>query len=159
MTDPALAPPPLEPLQVRRAPSGYVAQRMPVDVNGHPWLLAQLDDEGRINLQLHTDDEVAEWPVLRAPAGAPAQGDLAAYVASVRAELDRFDGQLQGEVGFIVGAASSCWSDLAGAGVFESERASALVDLLVERVARCACNTTEQRTHVAGEQAFCSAHR
>jgi hypothetical protein len=82
--------------------------------------------------------------------------DLEAYKASVREEIARHGGDPATAVGFVVGAASSCWSNLGGAGVFESERASALVDVLLEYVTPCACQTTEQRTHRRGDEAFCA---
>lgn len=37
-------------------------------------------------------------------------------------------------LGMFAGAASMCWSDIARAGVFESEQASALVDAAIERL-------------------------
>lgn len=57
--------------------------------------------------------------------------DLTAYIASLREEIDRHGGDLPSAVGLVIGAASSCWTNLAGAGVFESDRASALIDLLL----------------------------
>lgn len=93
------------------------------------------------------------------------QPDYTDYLASFRADIarcvDEGSDELRTAVGMILGGASSCWSNLAGAGEFESQRASALVDLLLEyvepRPATCACNTTEQRTHTRGDQAFCVA--
>ncbi len=57
--------------------------------------------------------------------------EITEYIDSLREEIDRHDGSLPTAVGMIIGAASSCWSNLSGAGVFESQRASALVDLLL----------------------------
>lgn len=37
-------------------------------------------------------------------------------------------------IGLAMGAASSCWENLQGAGTFESERASELVDVLYDRM-------------------------
>lgn len=57
--------------------------------------------------------------------------DMNAYIASLREEIDRHGGDLPAAVGMVIGAASSCWTNLKGAGVFESDRAAALVDLLL----------------------------
>jgi hypothetical protein len=81
---------PETPTTARRSPDGYVAQRMPIDINGHGhWLLTGLNEHGQVDLQVLADDEVADWPPL----------------------VDN----------------------------------------------PCACNTTEQRTHTRGDQAFCVA--
>lgn len=85
---------------------------------------------------------------------AAADVELADFAASVRAEIARHD--LPTAIGIVVGAASGCWSNLQGAGIFQSEKASALVDVLLEFVTPCACQTTEQRTHRRGDEAFCA---
>lgn len=41
---------------------------------------------------------------------------------------------LEEAIGLSIGAASSCWDNLEGAGVFESERAAAITEELVELV-------------------------
>lgn len=41
---------------------------------------------------------------------------------------------LEEAVGLSIGAASTCWDNLDGAGVFESERAAAITEELVELV-------------------------
>jgi hypothetical protein len=63
-----------------------------------------------------------------------AMTDLTDYIESVHKEIDRNGGDISTAIGIVIGAASACWSNLEGAGVFESERASALVDVLLERV-------------------------
>ena len=80
--------------------------------------------------------------------------DLEEFKANIRDEIARHGGDQATAVGIVVGAASSCWSNLGAAGVFESQHASALVDVLLEYVQACACNTTEQRTHRRGDAAF-----
>jgi hypothetical protein len=91
----------------------------------------------------------------------PDLDDLDGFADSVRAEITRHGGTLLTAVGIVVGAASACWSNPAGAGEFQSRRASVLVDVLLEYVtaAACACNTTEQRTHQRGDQGFCRLDR
>lgn len=60
--------------------------------------------------------------------------DLDDYAASIRDEIARHGGDLFTAVGIVVGAASSCWENLAGAGAFESNRASVLVDVLLQHI-------------------------
>lgn len=62
------------------------------------------------------------------------EADLKAYIESVHAEIERHGGGIETAIGIVVGAASACWSNLEGAGKFQSQRASALVDVLMDRV-------------------------
>lgn len=57
--------------------------------------------------------------------------EIVAYIDSIREEIDRHNGSLPTAVGIVVGAASMCWPLPGGASVFQSQRASALVDLLL----------------------------
>jgi hypothetical protein len=50
--------------QVRQAPSGFVAQRMQEEMNGHGWWLLTYAENGAVNLLVLNDDEVADWPAL-----------------------------------------------------------------------------------------------
>jgi hypothetical protein len=59
--------------------------------------------------------------------------ELQAYVQSVHKEIDRAGGGPLALFGIVIGAASVCWSNPEGAGVFDSQRASALIDLLIAR--------------------------
>ena len=52
--------------------------------------------------------------------------DLAAYKDSVRAEIERLGGGVPYAMGIIVGAASACWDNLAGAGIFDPGELTAL---------------------------------
>lgn len=81
----------------------------------------------------------------------PPAKEPAEFAASLRRAIDA-------ATGMIIGAASSCWENLAGAGNFQSQHASALIDLMLEYAGRstCACQTTEQATHPLGDQAFCA---
>ena len=60
--------------------------------------------------------------------------NLAEYIDGIRHEIKRSGDTPEMAAGIIIGAASMCWDNMAGAGVFDSRRASALVDLLVERI-------------------------
>jgi hypothetical protein len=50
---------------VRMSPEGYAAQRLDVSLNnrGH-WLLTYWSEESGVMLQILTDDQVSEWPLL-----------------------------------------------------------------------------------------------
>jgi hypothetical protein len=50
-----------------------------------------------------------------------------------RAELAKVD-TLEEAIGISVGAASACWSNLEGAGTFESERAASISEALLDLV-------------------------
>lgn len=65
----------------------------------------------------------------------PEQATTDEYKASIRQEIERHGDNFETAAGIIIGAASMCWATPEGAGVFDSQRASALVDLLVERMA------------------------
>lgn len=49
-------------------------------------------------------------------------------------EMIRSADTLEEAIGLSIGAASSCWDNLEGAGVFESERAGVITETLVELV-------------------------
>lgn len=57
--------------------------------------------------------------------------EIETYIAGVREAIDREDGSLPSAVGIIIGAASMCWEHVDRAGVFQPDRASALIDLLL----------------------------
>lgn len=54
------------------------------------------------------------------------------FADSVRAEIARAGGDFFTAAGVVIGAASMCWENPAGAGVFQSSHAAALVPVLVE---------------------------
>lgn len=56
-------------------------------------------------------------------------GDYEALAAMIR-EADT----LEEAIGLSIGAASACWDNLEGAGVFESERAAAISETLLDLV-------------------------
>lgn len=145
---PAAEPPQLQNLRAWLAKSPSASLRA-ADVR---WVVDQLAD--RLAAPAPT-------AVVESPAAPTAGAGIAAYVADIHAEIDRHGGDIATAAAIVIGAATACWANLAGAGEFESTRAAALVGVLLERAgaAQCACNTTEQRTHLAGEQAFCTATR
>jgi hypothetical protein len=54
-----------EHVQARVSPKGFVAQRMPIDFNGHGhWFLPGVRN-GELVVSALTDDEVKGWPALR----------------------------------------------------------------------------------------------
>ncbi len=63
---------------------------------------------------------------------APANPELDEWVASVREAALAAGPDLGTHLGVVMGAVSACWANLAGAGEFQSQRASALLDLAVE---------------------------
>jgi hypothetical protein len=64
--------------------------------------------------------------------------DLPAYLNSVRTTINRCaeesDDPLRAAIGVAMGAASTCWTNLAGAGIFDSDRAEGLVHMLADWV-------------------------
>ena len=55
-----------QPRAARLSPDGYVAQRMDDSINGQGnWLLTYADKENvQIGLQVFTDEQVSDWPLL-----------------------------------------------------------------------------------------------
>lgn len=52
-------------LQARLSPSGYVAQRLPHDINHHGhWVLTYLGENDVLCLEVFDDATVADWPEL-----------------------------------------------------------------------------------------------
>lgn len=56
--------------EARVNPQGFIAQRLPQLSTDTPWLLVTADDDGPLNLQALTDDDVATWPQLTVKIGA-----------------------------------------------------------------------------------------
>lgn len=54
---------PVEGVPARRAPSGYVAQRIPGEGVAAPWVVVGVNSYG-LTMDMHTDAEVVDWPVL-----------------------------------------------------------------------------------------------
>ncbi len=58
------------------------------------------------------------------------------YAADLTTRLPYAESELRERIALAVGYASACWENLAGAGVFESDRARACVDDLTANVIR-----------------------
>ena len=58
------------------------------------------------------------------------------YARELVTDLPYAESELRERIGLAIGAASACWENLAGAGVFESDRAKAIADDLTANVLR-----------------------
>lgn len=68
---------------------------------------------------------------------------------SYESERDRTRGNLPAMVNTALGAASACWSNLNGAGIFESDRCSAIADMLISDLDEYIDNKVQEKYEVS----------